>query len=239
MPIKSQSGFAPIIIVILLAIIVGSSVLVTKNIPFNQSKPAPKVEQQSTGSAQVRISPSPSLTPTKKPTPTPTPTKAPESTPSNPANTPTPAITPVLSSSPSPTPSPTPAPTPTAAPTPTTTSTTNNGITVTTSCNGNTPQVSVFGDLPYPSDRNNGLWSTLVDSQTGQTMIYEYNGNFGPPTIHIAANFPPTGSIRGSSFSVAGDGRTYQVKVYAAPFTSDTPNLSNLVAQTSFSKTCP
>ena len=97
----------------------------------------------------------------------------------------------------------------------------------------------VFGDIPSPYDRNSGLWSTLVDSQTGQTMIYEYDDNQGPPTIHIAASFPPTGSIRGGSFSVAGDGRSYQVKVYAAPYTSGTPSLTNLVAQTSFSKTCP
>lgn len=69
-------------------------------------------------------------------------------------------------------------------------------------------------------------------------MIYEFDGNQGPPTIHISANFPATGAIRGSSISVVGDGRTYTVKVYSAPFTDGTPSLSNLVAQNSFSKAC-
>ena len=64
----SQRGFVPILIVILLAIIVGSSVLIIKNIPFNQSEPASGVEQSSTSSAQVRVSPSPIVSKTPSPT---------------------------------------------------------------------------------------------------------------------------------------------------------------------------
>lgn len=104
MPSKSQSGFAPILIIVLLAIIAGSSILVIKNIPFNQPKPT--VEEQSTDSAQLKTSPSPTVSKTPTPTTskkaTPTPTKTPTNTTSslnnsntsNPTNTPAPKNTP-------------------------------------------------------------------------------------------------------------------------------------------------
>lgn len=242
MPSKSQSGFAPILIVILIAIIGGSTAFVFKNIPFNQPKQTPIMEKQGTSSAQVNVSQGPSKKLTPKPiasakaTPTSSPSNTASGSTSNNSNSnPTPTATPVTSSNSTQVASPSPIP----IPSPSSTSTTNSGITVTTSCNGSSAQVSVYGDIPSPSNRNDGLWCTLVDNKMGQTMIYEYDGNQGYSTIHIAANFPPTGSIRGNSFSVIGDGRTYEIKVYAEPFTSGTPSLNNLVAQTSFSITCP
>lgn len=254
---KSQLGFAPIIIVILLAIIAGSSVLILKNIPFNQPKLTPTIQQQSTNSAQIKISPIPIASKTPAPSflpkkATPTSTSVPSNTSTNnnnssnnssnsnsnnnnnTTNSTNNSAPPAATSQPTNTPTSTPTPTPVP-----TTASTSDSITATTSCNGSSLQVSVSGNLTSPNDRNNGLWSTLVDTQTGQTMIYEYDGNQGSPTIHIAANFPPTGAIRGGSFSVTADGRSYQVKVYAAPFSNGTPSLTNLVAQTSFSKSCP
>lgn len=69
---KTQSGFAPILIVIVLAIVIGSSILVIKNISINQPKSPPIVEQQSTDSAKTKVSPSPIITKTSTPTATPT-----------------------------------------------------------------------------------------------------------------------------------------------------------------------
>lgn len=60
-----QTGFAPILIVILIALIIGSSILVIKNIPFKQSSP-PKAEE-STSSAVVKESPNPTLSEVPKP----------------------------------------------------------------------------------------------------------------------------------------------------------------------------
>jgi len=79
----------------------------------------------------------------------------------------------------------------------------------------------------------------LEDKSNGQTMTYEYTGNQGQPTSHVAANIPPTGPIRGSSLSLSGDGRNYVSKAYAAPFTYGTPSLSNVITEVSFSKKCP
>lgn len=86
MPNKSQSGFSPILIIILLAVIAGASILVIKNIPFNQPEPSFVVQPQSTDSAQAKTSPSPtaknsSVTSAKKPTPIPT--KAPTNIPTS------------------------------------------------------------------------------------------------------------------------------------------------------------
>lgn len=87
MPKKFQSGFAPILIIILLATIVGASIVIIKNIPFNQPKLTSIVQQQSTISTRVNASLSPSvsktptLTTSKKTTLTPT--KIPTSTVSN------------------------------------------------------------------------------------------------------------------------------------------------------------
>jgi len=72
-------------------------------------------------------------------------------------------------------------------------------------------------------------------------MFYEYDGSQGYPTTHIAANFPGTGPIGGStSVSLVGDGRTFAVRVYAGQDPSHgLPSTSNKVAETNFSKTCP
>lgn len=120
MPSKSQSGFSAILIVILLAIIAGSSVVIIKNIPNNQPKPIPIVEKQSTDSgAQIKTSPSPTIskTPTpitpKQATPTPTKTTTVNNT-SNNSNSNTNTSTP----NPTNTPTPTPIPSPTATPQP-------------------------------------------------------------------------------------------------------------------------
>lgn len=123
--------------------------------------------------------------------------------------------------------------------TPRSTPSSNNPIKISASCSGSVLNISVSGDIPSPSDRSLGLWSTLTDEKTNQSMIYEYDANQGYPTIHIAANFPSTGAIRGTATTVIGDGRTYTVKVYAAPFTSTTPRLGLSVAQAGFSKICP
>lgn len=113
-----------------------------------------------------------------------------------------------------------------------------NKINISTSCSGTILNTSVSGDIFSPSDRNFGLWSTLTDGKTGQSMIYEFDGNQGSATIHIAANFPATGAIRGSSIPVVGDGRTYTVSVYAAPFNSGTPSLISPLVQSTFSYNC-
>lgn len=130
MPSKSQSGFAPILIVILLAVIAGSSIVVIKNIPFNEPKPTSVVQQQSTSSAQIKTSPSPTvskaLTPTTSKKAAPTPTKTPTGTTSsnnsgsssNNSNTSSPTNTPAPTNNPTPTsfaPSPTATPQPPAA----------------------------------------------------------------------------------------------------------------------------
>lgn len=67
---KTQLGLAPILIVLILAVIAGSSVLVIKNMPFNQPKPVPAV-RQSTDSAQVKVSQNPIPTPVPTLTPKP------------------------------------------------------------------------------------------------------------------------------------------------------------------------
>lgn len=112
-------------------------------------------------------------------------------------------------------------------------------IKISTSCSGADLKVSVSGDIESPADKSLGLWSTLTDEKTNQSIIYEFDANQGPPTTHIAANFPPIGSIAGQgNLPIIGDGRTYTVKVYTASSTTGTPSLSNLVAQNAFSKSC-
>lgn len=124
MPNKSQLGFAPILIVILFTIIAGSSILVIKNIPFNQPKSSSVAQQQSTGSAQVKTVPSPitskTPTPTSSKKPIPAQTITPASTaPSNNSNNSN-STSNSNSNSSSPSNTPTPKPTPTNSPTPTT-----------------------------------------------------------------------------------------------------------------------
>lgn len=113
-----QSGFAPILIIILIAIIGASAILIIKNMPFNQQSPASNTTVQSSNSADISSNPSPSptisktisqkLTPrvtiTIKPTATNTPVPNNNSNSNNnsPTSTPTPA--PNLTSAPTPTP---------------------------------------------------------------------------------------------------------------------------------------
>ncbi|MBI4039179.1 hypothetical protein HY384_04465 [Candidatus Daviesbacteria bacterium] len=113
-------------------------------------------------------------------------------------------------------------------------------INISTICSDSVLRVSVSGDIPSPSDLNIGLWSTLTDEQTGQSMIYEYDGNQGSGTIHIAANFPATGAIRGKTIPIIGDGRKYTIRIYPAAFTNGIPSFDNLapVPQATFSKNC-
>lgn len=123
MPNKSQSGFTPIVMVLLLTVIAGSAILVIKNFPLNQPQPTSVVQTPSTSSAQLQATPSstissptiikaPAITTAKKPTPILTiiPTKTPTGTTASNANnsSPTPTNTPTLA--------PTNTPTPTAIP---------------------------------------------------------------------------------------------------------------------------
>lgn len=131
MPNKSQSGFVPVFVVILLAIIVGSSALVIKNVFYNQPRSIPTIEKQSTNSAEVKnnlsstVSKAPTLVTSKQSTPTPTKTSTSTTSNNNSNNsgsnsnsnnnTSNPTNTPVSTNAPIPT-NPTPTPTPTSQP---------------------------------------------------------------------------------------------------------------------------
>lgn len=131
----SQQGFAPIVLLALLALI-GSVIFVVKSIPLNQPQPIPDKGFQGSRSAQIKSKPSPTITaklntqvlPTVTSSKsTPTPTNKPSSSNNsssnsnnnsnssnnnsqNPTNTSTPA--PTTPANPTNTPAPTPTPTP-------------------------------------------------------------------------------------------------------------------------------
>jgi len=170
-----QQGFAPIIIVILLTIIGASSFLIIKNIPFNQPKSDQKQESQASNSAQIKASPSATIsqakskssssTPTKKTTPTPT--NAPSS--SNNSNNPTSTPTPGTSNSPTSTPTPTQISSATNTPTPTTRD--NYSVRITSPNGGETLKI---GDTVHITWEATGTFSTFILSGTEF-----YNGGEG------------------------------------------------------------
>lgn len=77
-----QAGFAPILIIILIAIIGASVIFIIRNIPINQSQPTTTSATQSSSSSGIESSSSPTISKTisKKPTPTVKPTVIPSAT---------------------------------------------------------------------------------------------------------------------------------------------------------------
>lgn len=136
----------------------------------------------------------------------------------------------------------TPAPSATATPMPTINPTTSSSyLTATAACSSgdslnptNHIDLSVSGRVPQPS--SDGIWSTITDEETGQTIIYGYGDRYQ----NLNANFHGViASIRNQgSMTLQGDGRTYTIKAYYASFNSGVPTLSNPIIQTIFSKTC-
>lgn len=184
MPKKSEKGFAPIIVIILLAI-VGASFLVIKNIPINQSQPTPDKGFQASSSGEIKTSPSPSPTPTKgkgtsfTPAPTKKVTPSPTNTPSSSNNNSSSSNT---SSNPTSTPTPTPTQAPTATHTPAPTQTP-------------TPSSSPYVRVTYPSGGEN--------FQVGNTVTIRWETNMPMGSCQIQnIDSNNSGPVVGSSVNV-------------------------------------
>lgn len=193
MPSKSQLGFAPILIVILLAIIAGSLVLVVKNISFNQPKQAPIIEKQSTDSAQLKTTPTPpvskapTITTSKKPTPIPT--KAPTGTTTNGSNNSSPSSSNNGNSS-TPTNPPTPTPTPAQAP----------------------PQATIIEFSPRQAYNNEVV--TIFGSSLGTSGNVIFEGKFsGTPVGDFSAEIVSWESFRIKVKVPPGNYNTARLKV--------------------------
>lgn len=249
MPRKSQLGFAPLLIVVLLAVIVTSSIVVIKNIPFNQPKSA-LVIKQSSGSAEVKISPSPQFAKdtvsasSKKP-----------GAPSTPVSTSTPPANNnsanaglnggnnnnTATATPAPTTTPTSTPTPTFTPVLKTHTWNGTNINVTTKCSTGdaTFAIEMSGDVV--AGQGNGVWTTLTGN--GRIIVVSYDMGNGSSPSHIAYNFnSQVTSIRGEpSITLQTSGSTtygYEIKAYGAPETYGMPSLSNQIGNVTFATDC-
>ena len=244
----NQKGFAPLMVVILVAV-VGVFVVGIKNIQHSIQKPT----SSETPIAQITAPPSPSpLTASTSQVKQNSPTASKPSTKpvasaqvsenktqqtSSNQNSNNSNSTTTNTTSSSPTPSPIPSPTPNIK----SYTWTGDKINVTTKCSpgDSTFNIEMSGDVI--SGDSNGIWTTLTGD--GRTIIVSYDSGNGSSAAHIGFNFSgQVTSIRAElPISLKTSGSTtygYEIKAYSAPFTYSTPNLSTQIGGVRFATDC-
>lgn len=212
--ILNSKGLAPLIIILIVSVIGISGIITLKDL---SAKPQPSLEnKEATEPAQIS-SPStsnfPSLVPSNKPS----------------AKASSKPLT-----SPSPTPSVTPAP--------------QNSFNLEMTCLGLDPtnyyptnKAKITAKGKVYNAGSGGIWATLTDEKNIHTVLF-FGANYG--TTPYDFDFTASQDIRDirtdkHPVSLIGEpDRKYVVRIYSAPYSDGSPNLTDLLYQQTFNKDC-